>query len=96
MSWGYVPKKLKRQRRERLLRKKYKNFSCLTCAYGLGRCPKNGAYYRARPIGGRPIAQNCDCWKISTEAKFGKRDINTPNETDPKKSRKGFFKKIFK
>ena len=31
MSWGYIPKKLKRQRRQSLLRKKYKNFSCDTC-----------------------------------------------------------------
>ena len=45
MSWGYVPKKLKRARRERQRRKKSKNFSCETCRYdwycgkGISKCP---------------------------------------------------------
>lgn len=39
MSMGYMPKKQKFARRQRRMRKKYKNFSCITCDKNL-RCRK--------------------------------------------------------
>ena len=95
MSWGYVPKKLKKARRQKRLRKKYKNFSCVTCAYGRGCCPKSNVYYRALWHGEGAIIKNCTSWEASTEAKAAKGDANKASTTEKKQSRKGIFKRIF-
>ena len=67
MSIGYIPKKRAQARKQRKLRKKYKNFSCESCAkrhldYPLGACKKR---YQASRIGGIWVSfyENCDEWK---------------------------------
>lgn len=67
MSIGYIPKKRAKAKRLRRLRKKYKNFSCETCAkrhwdYKDGPCRKR---YQASRIGGIWVSfyENCDEWK---------------------------------
>lgn len=63
MSMGYIPKKRLYIKRQRKLRKKYKNFSCITCAKAIGCkyktvCPfgvimgniKKCQYWKAREI----------------------------------------------
>lgn len=67
MSIGYIPKKRAKARKQRRLRKKYKNFSCETCAkrhwdYKDGPCRKR---YQASRIGGIWVGnyENCDQWK---------------------------------
>lgn len=67
MSIGYIPKKRAKARKQRRLRKKYKNFSCETCAkrhldYKDGPCKKR---YQASRIGGILVSfyENCDQWK---------------------------------
>ena len=84
MSIGYIPKKRAKARKLRRLRKKYKNFSCETCAkrhldYEYGPCRKR--YLRS--YGGIWVAnyENCDQWKADKihvepkkpEVKFFKR-----------------------
>jgi len=65
MSIGYIPKKRAKARKVRRLRKKYKNFSCLTCAknhLGEGFCKKK--YIPTPPIGILICNyENCDEWK---------------------------------
>ena len=71
MSIGYIPKKRAKVRRLRRLRKKYKNFSCDTCAkrhfdYPLGPCKKR---YQASCVGGLWVGyyENCDQWKADKD-----------------------------
>lgn len=81
MSWGYVPKKLKRKRRERLLRKKYQNFSCDTCRFEDVCCSI------AKHGNGR--VEFCSGWdKI--------QKVNNACTSSGKKEKKGFLKKLFK
>ena len=84
MSWGYIPKKLKRQRRQRLLRKKYKNFSCDTCRFAevclKGLCSRTS---------GKGRVEFCFGWKKANKA----NDATTCSE---KKEKTSFFKKFFK
>lgn len=71
MSIGYIPKKRAKEKRLQRLRKKYKNFSCDTCAkshfdYELGPCKKR--YQTTR--GGTLIVgyyENCVEWKADNE-----------------------------
>jgi len=84
MSWGYVPKKLKRQRRYRLLRKKYKNFSCKTCR--IANVCRKGLYWRTSGFG---LVQFCPDWKAF---KVKKKENNTTTCSE----KKGFFKHLFK
>ena len=63
MSKGYIPKKRLKEKRLRRLRKKYKNFSCDTCAKKqMGSCEK-----RYQPTKGGTLMvcyyENCDEWK---------------------------------
>jgi len=67
MSIGYIPKKRAKVRKQRRLRKKYKNFSCESCAkrhldYKDGPCRKR---YPTRRMGGILVCfyENCDQWK---------------------------------
>ena len=57
MSMGYIPKKKLYLRRQRKLRKKYKNFSCATCDKGICAIP-------TPPFGAIMIRRvNCPNWK---------------------------------
>ena len=72
MSMGYIPKKRLYLKRQRKLRKKYKNFSCETCAkthdweyYG-HLCSHR--YELTRPFGMIVSnVQNCKYWKASKQ-----------------------------
>lgn len=95
MSWGYVPKKLRQARRYRRSRKKYKNFSCLTCAYGEGVCLE-----RRKRIGygltEKTIVEYCKDWTVSEKAKNAEKNMPTVSNVDKKQPRKGLLAKIFK
>ena len=79
MSIGYIPKKRAQAKRLRRLRKKYKNFSCETCAkrhldYVGGPCRRR---YRASRIGGIWVSnyENCDQWKADSNYKIPKAEV---------------------
>lgn len=75
MSWGYVPKKLKYARRQRRMRKKYRNFSCYTCR-NWKFCKKR--YIPTPPIGiARFTLENCPDWKVNKEPKI----VNAPKSS---------------
>jgi len=63
MSIGYIPKRRAKARKQRRLRKKYKNFSCSTCekSHNLT-CNKR---YQASRIGGVLVSYHeiCPDWK---------------------------------
>jgi hypothetical protein len=80
MSIGYIPKKRAKARKQRRLRKKYKNFSCSTCqkSHNLS-CPKRYQSYR---YGGILVTtyENCPDWKAH---KPQKPEPVTPEKKKP-------------
>ena len=60
MSIGYIPKKLKHERRQRRLKKKYKNFSCETCRFKEG-CMST--LYFKWELYGEKVNVSCPSWK---------------------------------
>jgi len=96
MSWGYVPKKLKQARRQKILRKKYGKFSCTTCQNRIGGCQER---YKRSPWWGLTIVEDCKYWKAPSKEKTGATKSNNQSvasNTEKKQSRKGIFKRIFK
>lgn len=70
MSKGYIPKRRAQIRKNRKLRKKYKNFSCETCA------KRHFADCKKRFIPTPPIGlivssyENCNEWKADKEPRL--------------------------
>ena len=86
MSWGYVPKKLKQARRQRRIRKKYKNFSCETCHYGTMEC-----WHRKYDVS----VTFCKKWKAGYKAKYAQKTSPAP-KNEKKTTFKERIKSIFK
>ena len=95
MSIGYVPKKRKLAKHQRRMRKKYKKFSCLTCAYG-STCIKRERRYTCVGVKLSNV-EFCPNWIASIEAKKGRkvitiRDVKTPKKTTLTRQILKFFK----
>ena len=88
MSIGYIPKKRAKVRKQRRLRKKYKNFSCETCAkrhwdYKDGPCRK-----RYPTIGGiwSGDYENCEYWKA--DPNYNREQAEKPQKKVIKKKKR--------
>jgi hypothetical protein len=92
MSIGYIPKKLKYARRQKRLRKKYKNFSCLTCRSADLWCSERHKRTARRASNDKNV-ENCKYWKPSLEMKQEPKQTSVISD---KKKRKGVFSRIFK
>ena len=93
MSIGYMPKKLKYARRQRRMRKKYKNFSCTTCA-------DNPCWRRSRltPFGAFIAVGNvefCPYWSASDDARRGTQDTTYTDDSKKKRTLKEILRDIF-
>lgn len=91
MSMGYIPKKRLYLKRQRKLRKKYKNFSCETCEKsGFGGC--NHRYIPTQPFGMIVCyVQNCKYWKARKESEISV----TPNKPKKREKLKQFLENVF-
>lgn len=90
MSMGYIPRKRLQIRRMRKLRKKFKNFSCETCAKRhFIICEKR---FVPTPPVGLIVAryENCDEWKADKEPK-----IISEVTLKKRRSLKQFLEEIF-
>lgn len=84
MSIGYIPKKRKNARHHRRMRKKYKNFSCLTCAFDSTCFKRERRFSFSRGVEFLNV-EYCPDWKASEEAKRGYKVTNTCDVDMPKK-----------
>ena len=89
MSIGYIPKKRAKAKKQRRLRKKYKNFSCETCAkrefgYKDGPCKKR---YQSSRIGGIWVGnyENCEYWKA--DPNYNREQAELPKKKVLKKKK---------
>ena len=94
MSIGYMPKKLKNARRQRRMRKKYKNFSCTTCAYNHW-CRKRIGRTPAGVVITKGSLEFCPDWLASDEAKKGHRVTTSPDKPKNKRTLKEILRDIF-
>ena len=100
MSMGYIPKKKLYVRRQRKLRKKYKNFSCKTCAktHDWSECGTlcSHRYELTQPFGMVVSnVQNCKYWKASSVAKMNSTAKVIKNKPKLRTKIKDFLENIF-
>lgn len=95
MSMGYIPKKRLYLKRQRKLRKKYKNFSCETCGKrSFGEC--NHRYLPTQPFGIIVCnVSNCKYWKASEEAKMNAKSKVIQNKPKIRTKIKKILKNVF-
>ena len=94
MSIGYMPKKLKNARRQRRMRKKYKNFSCTTCADN----PCWRRRSRLTPFGAIITKGNvefCPYWLASDNARKGTQVTTCTDDPKKKRTLKEILRDIF-